>query len=204
MASTRRPRDSQISWPVPISVATATKRLDRASMATPFSARVEHVAQPLAGDEAGAREVEIEEAQHLAARQLARELLQRGELAGHIAAAHHGADRGAGDDVGVDAGLVQRAQDADMRPAAGRAASERQTDLAITHCWAPERANSSLTPLADLKGRCLPQHRAVNHSAEELSEPYGRINGGLRRVPRGAGIVRPPRAGDDSTELKND
>ena len=77
MASTRRPRDSQISWPVPISVATATKRLDRVSMAMSFSRVVEDVAQALAGDQAGAREIEIEEAQHLAARQVARELLER-------------------------------------------------------------------------------------------------------------------------------
>ena len=71
MASTRRPRESQISWPVPISVATATKRLDRASMLDALEARVEDVAEALAGDEAGAREIEIEEAQDLAARQLA-------------------------------------------------------------------------------------------------------------------------------------
>src|SRR6185503_14665199 len=37
--------------------------------------------------------------------------------------------------------------------------------------------------------------RTVNHSAEELSEPYGRIKGCLRRVPHGAGILLPlPRA----------
>ena len=99
----------------------------------------QHIAQPLAGDEAGAREIDIQEAQHLAACQLAGEQLQRRQLAGDIAAPDHGANRGAGDDVGVDAGLVQRPQNPDMRPAAGRPASKRQTDLAITHRWAPER-----------------------------------------------------------------
>ena len=43
-------------------------------------ALVEHVAEALAVDEAGAGEIEVEEAQHLAPRQLARELLERVEL----------------------------------------------------------------------------------------------------------------------------
>ena len=49
MASTSLPRDSQISWPVPISVATATKRLDMASMVMPFSvlSRMSHRRWPL-------------------------------------------------------------------------------------------------------------------------------------------------------------
>ena len=43
------------------------------------------------------------------------------ELAGQIAAADERADRGAGNHVDADAGFVERAQDADMRPAAARA-----------------------------------------------------------------------------------
>src|SRR5262245_18827424 len=133
---------------------------------------VQDVADPLAGDEARPRKIEIEEAQHLAARQLAREFFEGGQLAGHVATADHGADRGAGDDVRVDAGLVQRAQNPDVRPPAGRPASKRQADLAITHCWVP--GTPTLTRLARPKGRSPTPNHITNHSAERLSERYGR------------------------------
>ena len=171
MASTRRPRDSQISWPVPISVATATKRLARSRSCDGLQALVEHVAQALAGDQAGAREIEVEEAQHLAPRQIAGELLQRVELAGDVAAADHGADRGAGDDVGMDAGLVQRPQDADVRPPAGGAAAQRQTDLAVTHCRPPSaQLERSAAGDARSQAAVVPRCTAVNVSAEGLSD----------------------------------
>ena len=58
----------------------------------------------------------------------ARPVFQRVELAGGVAAADHGADRGADDDVGHDAVREQRAHDADMGKAARGAAAERQPD----------------------------------------------------------------------------
>ena len=137
MASTRLPRDSQISWPVPISVATATKRRCSCSMLTDFRRRLQDIRQLLAVDQTGAGEIEVEEAQHPAPRQVAGELFESVQLAGDVAAADHRADRGAGDDVGMDARLVERLKYADVRPAASRAAAERQTDLAITHCRGP-------------------------------------------------------------------
>ena len=50
------------------------------------------------------------------------------EFAGEIAAADQRADRGAGDHGDFDAGLVERAQHADMRPAARRTAAQRKRD----------------------------------------------------------------------------
>ena len=81
-----------------------------------------------AADEAGAGQADIEMAQHAAHRQRARPGLQTVELIGGIAAADHGADRGADDDVGHDAVRDQGAHDADMGKAARGAAAERQTD----------------------------------------------------------------------------
>ena len=142
MASPRGPRDSQTSWPEPISVATAMKRLARDFDGEGLDPRVQHVAQAVAVDEAGAGEIEIEKAQHLAPRQLAREPLQRVELAGHVAAADQRADRRSGDDVGLDAGLRQRPQHADMRPSARGAGAQRETNLIVAHRHTPSGMGS--------------------------------------------------------------
>ncbi len=56
------------------------------------------------------------------------QVLEIVELAGGVAAADHGADRGADDDIGHDAVSGQRAHDADMGKAARGAAAERQAD----------------------------------------------------------------------------
>ena len=61
----------------------------------------------------------------------AREALEFVELAGEIASADQRADRGAGDHADLDAGFVEGAEDADMRPAACRAATERQRKLRL-------------------------------------------------------------------------
>ena len=109
-----------------------------------LQARFEHIVQSLAVDQARAGEIEIEKAQHLAARQIARKIFQRVELSGHVAAADHGADRCAGDDVGMNAGLVEGAENTDMRPSACRTAPERQTDLAVAHrCTPPKQRPAS-------------------------------------------------------------
>src|SRR4051812_45687779 len=49
-------------------------------------------------------------------------------MAGSVAGGRDGADRGAGDHIGLDAVLHQRADDADMGKAAGGAARERKPD----------------------------------------------------------------------------
>ena len=54
------------------------------------------------------------------------EFLEFVELAGQVAAADQRPDRGPGDHGNLDAGFVESAQHADMRPAAGAAAAERQ------------------------------------------------------------------------------
>jgi hypothetical protein len=72
--------------------------------------------------------VEVEEPHDPALGEREREGFEFVELAGGVAAAHHRADRAARDDVGDDPGLREHAQHADMRPAAGGAAAERQAD----------------------------------------------------------------------------
>ena len=81
-----------------------------------------------AANEAGSGQADIEMAQHAAHGQRARPGFQAVELIGGIAAADHGADRGADNDVGHDAMREQGTHDADMGKAARGAAAERQTD----------------------------------------------------------------------------
>ena len=78
-----------------------------------------------AANEPGTGQADIEIAEHAAYAERARPLLQSVELFGGIAAADHGADRGADDHVRHDAVLLERAHDADMREAARGATTER-------------------------------------------------------------------------------
>jgi hypothetical protein len=87
--------------------------------------------QPHAAEQAAAAQMQVEQSENTALREAAGEFFQFVQLAGQIAAADQGADRGAGDHVDLDAGFVERAQDADMGPAAGRAAAERQSDAGL-------------------------------------------------------------------------
>src|ERR1700736_4916447 len=89
----------------------------------------EEFVQPVAGDEAAAGEIEVEETEDSPAREVAGEGLDAVDSAGRIAAADDRADRGAGDDIRLEAELVERPQDPDMGPAASGAAAERQADL---------------------------------------------------------------------------
>lgn len=73
---------------------------------------------------AAAADREIKQAGNAAHRQRTGEFLQLIELAGEITTAHQRSDRRAGDHADLHAGLVQRPQDADMGPAAGRAAAK--------------------------------------------------------------------------------
>jgi hypothetical protein len=84
--------------------------------------RLEDIAQALAVDQTGSRQIEIKEAKNPATGEAARKVFQGVELAGHVAAADDSADGRAGDDVGIDASFVERPEDADMRPSPSRSA----------------------------------------------------------------------------------
>ena len=73
-----------------------------------------------AAEQAVAAKIEVEQAEDATLGQAAGEFLELVELAGQIAAADQRADRGAGDHADLDAGFVERAQHADMCPAACR------------------------------------------------------------------------------------
>ena len=122
------PLDSQISWPVRISAATQTNGLRRSSKVSAVHMLLHALRQLHAAEQAVAADMQVEQAEHAALGQAAGEFFEFVELAGEIAAADQRADRGAGDHVDLDAGLVERAQHADMRPAARRAAAERKGD----------------------------------------------------------------------------
>ena len=100
------------------------QRLDRRVAEFLFQPRRELAAADQAA--AGKRDVEI--AEDAALGQAARPFLDDVEPAGGVAAADHGADRGADDDVGLDAVREQRAEHADMGKAARAAAAERKPD----------------------------------------------------------------------------
>ena len=70
-----------------------------------------------AAEQAAAAQIEIEQAENAPLGQASGEFLQFVELAGKVAAADQRADRSAGDHRYFDAGLVKRAQHANMGPA---------------------------------------------------------------------------------------
>ena len=127
-------------------------------------------AQALSGDEARAREIDVEKAEDAAAGEAAGKVLERVEPAGDETGAGHGADRSAGDDVGLKAGSDQAFQHADMRPAAGRAAAKGNANRRSSgshHSLGPSRRGS---------GRSRP------HSTILLLNRRGR----MRRSSRGS------------------
>ena len=157
MAVISEPLDSQISWPVRISAATQTNGFGKI-----LEAHAVHVLAACAGvelhaaEQAVAAEIEVEQAEDAALGQAAGEFLELVELAGEIAAADQRADRGAGDHRDFDAGLVERAQHADMRPAARR--SRRR---APAKCRFSSRAVAArATPPDEDESRWLPARRA--------------------------------------------
>jgi len=79
-------------------------------------------------DQPAAREANVEQPRNVAPAETLHPFLQRLEAAAHEGGADQRADRGAADDVGLDARLAQRLDDADMGPAARRAAAQRQPD----------------------------------------------------------------------------
>src|SRR5690606_27906344 len=88
----------------------------------------EEVDQLLALDQA-AGPAWIEQLDHVLPGQLADPLLQHVEIAAGAGRADEGADRATGDDVRLVAGFLERADDADMGPAAGRSTAQGEADF---------------------------------------------------------------------------
>src|SRR3546814_761756 len=103
---------------------------------------IELAHQALAADQAWQAHPEIHVADHFEARHGPRPGLQLVQLSGQETAAHDGADRGAADDVGFDAGGLEGANDAYMGPSAGDAAPQRQADLRSIHAIASRKAGT--------------------------------------------------------------
>ena len=175
MASTRWPRDIQISWPVPSSVATQTTRgassSIRLSRSRPTSSLVSRLPaiRPLP---AKLRSRRPKTRLRVRSRANASRSV---EGARRVTAADDRADRGPGDDVGRDADLVERFQNADMRPAARGAAAERDTDLRPLTLL-------RIGPLADRRRQAAgvaspeppatPEHRGPRRPREKSRGPF--------------------------------
>ncbi len=91
---------------------------------------VERRREARACDQSGACDREIHVAEDVGARQPARELLQLVQLACQIAASDQRADRSSGDHRDRDIRFVEGAHHADMCPALGGAAAQRQRNAA--------------------------------------------------------------------------
>ena len=129
MAATSGPRVSQISCPVPSSVAIVHEADRQVLDAQVGEIALEQPLQPVAADQAGPADVEIEQAHDAALGERACEGFELVELAGGVAAADDGADRTARDDIRHDAFAFEDPHDADMGPAPGCAAAKRKADL---------------------------------------------------------------------------
>jgi hypothetical protein len=84
--------------------------------------------EPAAPDQAGAADSHVEIADDPPPGQRARPFLERIEFAGGATAADQCANRGADNDIGINAGGFECVDDADMRKAACRSAAENQAD----------------------------------------------------------------------------
>ena len=106
------------------------QRLDRRVAELLFEPR----RQLAAADQAAAGKRDVEIGEDAAFGQAARPFLDDVEPARGVAAADHGADRGADDDVRLDAVREQGAKHADMRKAARPAAAKREPDGRAHRC----------------------------------------------------------------------
>ena len=156
----------QISCPVPSSVAIVAEPQRQVLDPQVGEIVLEEPAQAVAGDQP--EPVMWKSSRPMTRRFVSetREFLELVELAGRIAAGNDRADRRAGDDVGDDAFALEDPHHADMRPAAGGAAAERQADLQpraglafgsdLGHAFSastvaePERATGDPVPQHDL------------------------------------------------------
>lgn len=130
--------------------------------------------QLFALDEAAAQG-EVEETDHGLQAQAAHPLVQALEVAVHVGGADQRADRGAADDVRIDAGAVQGLNDPDVRPAARRAAAQGQADLfamRFFHVFCP-----------------MPREAAVQSLALEIV--MSAISGGAKRRMGGPQVPAP-------------
>ena len=127
-------------------------------------------AQPIAADQAGAAEGEIEQAEHAPLVERAGEELQRVEPAGGEATADQGPDRRPDDDIGDEAHRLEFVQRADMRPAARRAGAEREAD---PRPGAPAAARCGL-------GFRLAE-KIVRHGSSLAGRPRAPVSGEERR-----------------------
>src|SRR5690606_4676732 len=71
----------------------------------------------------------VEQLEHVLPGQLADPLLQHIEITAGTSGADEGADGATGDDIGLVAGFLERANDADMGPATGRTAAQGEADF---------------------------------------------------------------------------
>ncbi len=102
-----------------------------------FEVAIELVAQTGACEQAAAGQIEVEEAEYFAARQRAGEVFEFVEFTRCVASADDGADRGADDDIWLDAGLDQGFHDPDVGPSPGNATAKCDCDLAFAHMPLP-------------------------------------------------------------------
>src|SRR3954466_4726290 len=108
----------------------------------------EDIEEALAADEAAAPG-DVHKANHLGpceARDPGFELV---ELPGRVHGADQRTDRGAADEVGLHAALLERADRADVRPAAGTPRAERETDAGFAGHQAREFTRGALSPFED-------------------------------------------------------
>src|SRR3954453_2392440 len=100
--------------------------------------RFEAAAQALPGQEPGAAKIEVEKTKDAAAGKAACEFFQSAEPAGHKTGAGNRADRGAGDNVRLQACFDEGLQHPDMSPASRRAPTEGDANQRSRHAVRPE------------------------------------------------------------------
>ena len=91
--------------------------------------RLKFLADAVAGEDAGAGEGQIEQADDATPVEREREILDLGEAPGGVEAADDRADRCADDDIRADAHRVELFENADMAPATRGAGAKRDADF---------------------------------------------------------------------------
>jgi len=94
--------------------------------AQPIQMLTQATVQFHAAEQPAAAKCNVEKIEHAPPGKAAGELFQLVQLSGQITAANKRADRRAGNHLDIDIGFVQRAQHADMGPAACSATAQRQ------------------------------------------------------------------------------
>ena len=115
---------------------------------TPADVSIKEIEQPISLDEA-ASQADIEQAEDASAVQRKRPCFELLDATGGECRPDHRAHRATRDDIGDDAVIGQRANHADMRPPARRAAAERQPEFGSRD----HRCRIRRTPLGALQYR---------------------------------------------------